>query len=66
LRQRDRTEDALQTFEGMIGSCGTSSKTFTHIITHRHSIGDFREAFELIESAQSGKVLLSWESRSAL
>jgi hypothetical protein len=27
----------------------------TPIITHRHSVGDFREAFELIESAQCGK-----------
>jgi threonine 3-dehydrogenase len=31
------------------------------IVTHRFFIGDFREAFELMESGQSGKVIMSWE-----
>lgn len=35
------------------------------IVTHRFFIGDFREAFELMESGQSGKVIMSWDEAAA-
>ncbi len=35
------------------------------IITHRFFVDDFREAFELMESGQSGKVLLNWDESAA-
>ncbi len=31
------------------------------IITHRFSVDDFQPAFDLMESGQSGKVILSWD-----
>jgi threonine 3-dehydrogenase len=31
------------------------------IITHRFALNDFQEAFELMESGQSGKIILSWD-----
>jgi threonine 3-dehydrogenase len=31
------------------------------IITHRFPIGDYQEAFELMESGQSGKIILNWD-----
>jgi len=31
------------------------------IITHRFALNDFQEAFELMESGQSGKIVLSWD-----
>ncbi len=31
------------------------------IITHRYPLEDYEEAFELMESGQSGKVILNWE-----
>ena len=31
------------------------------IITHRFPVADYQEAFELMESGQSGKVILSWD-----
>ena len=31
------------------------------IITHRYGIDDYLEAFDLMESGQSGKVILNWE-----
>jgi threonine 3-dehydrogenase len=31
------------------------------LITHRFALGDYREAFELMASGQSGKVVLSWD-----
>ncbi|MGI9205588.1 MAG: L-threonine 3-dehydrogenase [Woeseiaceae bacterium] len=31
------------------------------IITHRFPVSDYREAFELMESGQSGKIILSWD-----
>jgi threonine 3-dehydrogenase len=31
------------------------------IITHRFTIADYQEAFELMESGQSGKIILSWD-----
>jgi threonine 3-dehydrogenase len=42
-----------------------SGLDITPIITHRYFIGDFREAFELMASGQSGKVILSWEEAAA-
>jgi threonine 3-dehydrogenase len=30
------------------------------VITHRFDIADYREAFEVMRSGQSGKVVLSW------
>ena len=39
-----------------------SGLDITPVITHRFFIGDFREAFELMESGQSGKIVLSWEN----
>lgn len=36
MRQRDRTGDALQTFEGMIGSCGTTREDIVAVLT-RHN-----------------------------
>jgi threonine 3-dehydrogenase len=38
-----------------------SGLDITPIITHRFVIDDFREAFELMASGQSGKVILSWD-----
>jgi threonine 3-dehydrogenase len=38
-----------------------SGLDITPIITHRFFISDFREAFELMASGQSGKVILSWD-----
>ena len=32
------------------------------IITHRFGIDDYLEAFDLMESGQSGKVILNWEA----
>ena len=32
----------------------------TPIITHRFDIDDYQPAFELMESGQSGKVILNW------
>jgi threonine 3-dehydrogenase len=32
------------------------------IITHRFPIDDFQQAFDLMESGQSGKIILDWES----
>ncbi|MEC9283438.1 MAG: L-threonine 3-dehydrogenase [Bdellovibrionota bacterium] len=32
----------------------------TPIVTHRYSINDFQEAFEVMNSGQSGKVILDW------
>ncbi len=32
------------------------------IITHRFAVDDFQEAFELMESGQSGKIILDWAS----
>ncbi|RLA34336.1 MAG: L-threonine 3-dehydrogenase [Gammaproteobacteria bacterium] len=31
------------------------------IITHRYPLADYQEAFELMESGQSGKIILSWD-----
>ena len=31
------------------------------IITHRFAISDFQQAFDLMESGQSGKIILSWD-----
>ena len=31
------------------------------IITHRFPLADFQQAFELMESGQSGKIILSWD-----
>ena len=31
------------------------------IITHRYGIDDYLEAFDLMESGQSGKVILNWD-----
>jgi len=31
------------------------------IITHRFPLADYQQAFELMESGQSGKVILSWD-----
>ncbi|MBT8098478.1 MAG: L-threonine 3-dehydrogenase [Gammaproteobacteria bacterium] len=31
------------------------------IITHRFPVDDFQEAFDLMESGQSGKIILNWE-----
>lgn len=31
------------------------------IITHRFPLADYREAFELMESGQSGKIILNWD-----
>ncbi len=31
------------------------------VITHRYSIADFQPAFDLMESGQSGKVILQWD-----
>jgi len=31
------------------------------IITHRFAIGDFQQAFDLMESGQSGKIILNWD-----
>ena len=31
------------------------------IITHRFPLADYQEAFELMESGQSGKIILSWD-----
>jgi len=31
------------------------------IITHRFSIDDYQEAFDLMESGQSGKIILNWD-----
>lgn len=33
----------------------------TPVITHHYSYKDYREAFELMKSGKSGKVILSWE-----
>jgi threonine 3-dehydrogenase len=33
----------------------------TPVITHRFPVDDYQEAFELMESGQSGKVILSWD-----
>jgi threonine 3-dehydrogenase len=30
------------------------------IITHRYGIGDYRQAFEVMNSGRSGKVILDW------
>ena len=30
------------------------------VISHRFPVGDFREAFEIMRSGQSGKVILDW------
>ena len=32
------------------------------IITHRFPIDDFQQAFDLMESGQSGKIIPDWES----
>jgi threonine 3-dehydrogenase len=42
-----------------------SGLNISPIITHRFFIGDFEEAFELMESGQSGKVILSWDETAA-
>jgi threonine 3-dehydrogenase len=31
------------------------------IITHRYPLADYQEAFELMESGQSGKIILNWD-----
>ena len=31
------------------------------IITHRFSVDDFQPAFDLMESGQSGKIILNWD-----
>ena len=31
------------------------------IITHRFPLADYQQAFELMESGQSGKIILSWD-----
>ena len=33
------------------------------VITHRFGVDDYREAFELMESGRSGKIILDWTSR---
>jgi threonine 3-dehydrogenase len=30
------------------------------IITHRFEVADYEQAFQLMESGQSGKVILNW------
>lgn len=30
------------------------------VITHRYPVADFREAFDLMHSGQSGKIILDW------
>jgi len=37
-----------------------SSLDISAIITHRFKVGDFQEAFEVMGSGQSGKVILDW------
>ena len=32
----------------------------TPIVTHRYSVNDYQEAFEIMNSGQSGKVILDW------
>ena len=39
-----------------------SSLDISAIITHRFKVGDFQEAFEVMGSGQSGKVILDWEN----
>ena len=38
-----------------------SGLTVEPIITHRFPLEDYEEAFQLMESGQSGKIILSWE-----
>jgi len=38
-----------------------SGLDLTPIITHRYSIDDFQQGFDIMRSGQSGKVILSWE-----
>ena len=38
-----------------------SGLTVEPIITHRFPLEDYEQAFELMESGQSGKIILSWE-----
>jgi len=39
-----------------------SGLTIDPIITHRYAADDFQEAFELMESGRSGKIILDWNS----
>ena len=39
-----------------------SGLDISSIITHHYPIKDFQKAFEIMESGQSGKVILEWES----
>jgi threonine 3-dehydrogenase len=32
------------------------------IITHRYSVGEFQQGFDVMRSGESGKVILDWES----
>jgi threonine 3-dehydrogenase len=38
-----------------------SGLDLTPIITHRYSIDDFQQGFDIMRSGQSGKVILNWE-----
>jgi threonine 3-dehydrogenase len=38
-----------------------SGLSIDSIITHQFSIDDYQEAFDLMESGQSGKIILSWD-----
>ncbi|MFP6904612.1 MAG: L-threonine 3-dehydrogenase, partial [Verrucomicrobiota bacterium] len=38
-----------------------SGLDITPIITHRFHYTEFREAFDLMESGNSGKIILDWE-----
>ena len=37
-----------------------SGLTIDPIITHRFPVDDFQKAFDLMESGQSGKIILDW------
>jgi threonine 3-dehydrogenase len=39
-----------------------SGLDISSVITHRFPVAEFREAFEIMRSGQSGKVILDWES----
>ena len=38
-----------------------SGLVITPVITHRYSVDDFQEAFQIMASGQSGKVILDWD-----
>jgi len=44
-----------------MGSLIQGGLDLSPMITHRFSIDDYKQGFEVMASGQSGKVILSWE-----